>query len=125
MFPELSFTVSQREGTRAVVRVVGAMDYDTSAPLEAALLALVEGGAHHLVLDMADLGFCDSSGINTLIRVLSRAKQKRGSVALAATTSQVQDVLRIVGVDTVITGYPTVALALDSIPPDPPTEQNR
>ena len=116
MSPELSFSVRERNGARAVVQVSGAMDYDTSDPLEAALTALVRDGAHHLVLDMADVTFCDSSGINTLVRALARAKQEKGTLALAATPARLRAVLELTGVDTVITTYPTVALALDSIP---------
>ncbi|MHA6765603.1 STAS domain-containing protein [Streptacidiphilus sp. PAMC 29251] len=116
MSPELSFTVQQRAGAWAVVQVSGAMDYDTSPALEQALAALVQDGARHLVLDMAAVTFCDSCGINTLIRALGCAGQDNGSLALAATTPRVQGVLEIIGVDAVITMYPTVALALDSVP---------
>ncbi|MHA6763973.1 STAS domain-containing protein [Streptacidiphilus sp. PAMC 29251] len=115
MTPELSFTV-QRDGALAVVQVSGAMDYDTSPALERALADLVQDGAHHLVLDMAAVDFCDSSGINALIRALARAKQEQGSLALAAATHRVQGVLEMTGVDAVITTYPTVAVALGSQP---------
>ena len=116
MLPELSFSVQQREGARAVVRVSGAMDYDTSDPLEEALTALVGDGAHHLVLDMAAVTFCDSSGINTLVRAQAHAKQEKGTLALVGAPARLQAVLEMTGVDTVITTYPTVALALDDIP---------
>ncbi|MHA6757370.1 STAS domain-containing protein [Streptacidiphilus sp. PAMC 29251] len=115
MSPELSFTV-QRDGARAVVQVSGAMDYDTSPALEQALTDLLQDGARHLVLDVAALAFCDSSGINTLVRTLARARQEHGSLALVATTPRVQGVLEMTGVDAVITTYPTITLALDSLP---------
>ncbi|MHA6757241.1 STAS domain-containing protein [Streptacidiphilus sp. PAMC 29251] len=113
---ELSFTLLQRHGAQAVVQVSGAMDYDTSAPLEQSLAGLLGNGARHLVLDMGAVTFCDSSGINALLRVLARAKQDQGSLALAAVTTQVQHVLQTIGVDAVITLYPTITLALDSTP---------
>ncbi len=115
MTPELSFTV-RRDGARAVVQVSGAMDYDTSPALEQALAQLVQDGTRHLVLDMAAVAFCDSSGINALVRTLARASQEHGSLALAATTPRVQGVLEMTGVDAVIATHPTVALALASAP---------
>ena len=115
MTPELSFTV-QRDGARAVVQVSGAMDYDTSPALEEALTELIQVGTRHLVLDLAAVGFCDSSGINTLVRTLARASQEHGSLTLAATTPRVQSVLAMTGVDAVVATHPTVALALASLP---------
>jgi len=115
MSPELSFTV-QREDALAVVQVSGAMDYDTSPALEQALAGLLQAGARHLVLDMAAVTFCDSSGINALIRTLAHAGREQGSLALVATTPRVQGVLELTGVDAAITTYPTITLARESLP---------
>ncbi|MFC1408514.1 STAS domain-containing protein [Streptacidiphilus sp. N1-12] len=115
MTAELSLTV-QRDGARAVAQVSGAMDYDTTGLLEQALADLVQDGARHLVLDMAAVGFCDSSGINALIRTLARVREQQGSLVLAAVTPRVQGVLEMTGVDAVIPTHPSVAAALDAPP---------
>ena len=111
----LSFAVQQREGSRAVVQVSGTMDFDTCPPLEQALAQLVDTGTPHLVLDMSALSFCDSSGINTLLRALAHAKEKDGSLALAAAAPPVQHLLDLLGTDAVLTSYPSVAAALQSL----------
>ena len=110
----LTFALQQRDGTRAVVQVNGDMDLDTCPPLEQALVELVDTGTPHLVLDMSAVRFCDSSGINTLLRALAHAKEQHGSLALAATAPQGQHLLDLLGMGAVITSYPSVAAALES-----------
>jgi anti-sigma B factor antagonist len=113
---ELTFTLQQRDGARAVVLVAGAMDFDTSPPLRQSLAALIEDGAVHLVLDMAAVAFCDSSGLNILLQVLRQARTQGGSLSLAATGPRLDLVLRISGADSVIPRYPSTTLALDNLP---------
>jgi anti-sigma B factor antagonist len=114
MPPALTIAVQQADGPQAVVAVSGAMDYDSSGELHRVLLELLDQGHPHLVLEMSGVGFCDSSGLNMLLQVLRKAKESQGSLALVATTEAVQRVLEITAVDTVITQYATVDLALES-----------
>jgi anti-anti-sigma factor len=113
MSQELFVAVRQREGNYAVVQVSGDMDVDSCPPVEQALADLADSGTLHLVLDMSAVGFCDSSGINALLRALAHAKERHGSLSLAATAPQVQRVLDLLGMGAVITSYPSVAAALE------------
>jgi anti-sigma B factor antagonist len=114
---DLTVNVRQAQDAFAVIAVGGAIDYDSAGALHDQLVALVDEGRRHLVLDMSQVGFCDSSGLNTLIQVLRRARARQGSLALVAPTEPVQRVLRISEVDTVITHYPSVAEALRPLTP--------
>jgi anti-sigma B factor antagonist len=111
---DLIFRLLHRDGTRAVLQVSGPMDLDTCPSLEQALADLVDNGSPRLVLDLHEVDFCDSSGINSLLRALAHAKESSGSLALAATSPQVQHLLDLIGLGAVITSYPSVTAALRS-----------
>lgn len=113
----LTTRVQRRLGEQAVVAVGGPMDFESTPALTELLLGLVEQGHRHLVLEVSQVSFCDSSGLNALVRVLRQAKRSQGSLALVAPTDQVERLLAITSVDSVIAQYPTVALALEGSPP--------
>ncbi|MFJ2938419.1 STAS domain-containing protein [Streptomyces sp. NPDC087219] len=89
-----------------VVEVIGDLDFDTSAALRALLetLPLVRG--HRLVLDLARMEFCDSSGISALIAARNHAHAVGADIALAAVPAHALRVLRVVGLDQVFPLHP-------------------
>ncbi len=109
---DLTTTVLQAQDTHAVVAVSGAMDYDSTGALYDLLISLIDEGRQHLMLEMSQVGFCDSSGLNTLLQALRRARARQGSLVLVAPTATLQRVLEITEVDAVLPQYPDVAAAL-------------
>ncbi|SEC47617.1 stage II sporulation protein AA (anti-sigma F factor antagonist) [Streptomyces sp. 3213] len=95
-----------------VVALAGEIDHQTAAPLREAL-DLPDGVAPHVVLDLRQVTFMDSSGINILLAVHQTLAQANGWLRLAGTTPSVQRVIQLVGIDGVIDCYPTVQQALD------------
>ncbi|GGO97045.1 STAS domain-containing protein [Wenjunlia tyrosinilytica] len=116
--PEL--TLRTRRGPRScVVSVEGELDHDTAPQLRRALeeLPTAEGGL--LVLDLAGLEFCDSSGITALLAAHRRCTAAGAVLALACANSAVARVVHLTGLDQVFPLYTTVAEAqasLGSIP---------
>jgi anti-anti-sigma factor len=98
------------DGTR-VVTLVGEVDLDGSARLRDTLLSCPES-APGTVVDLSDVTFMDSSGINALIAA-HRAAQAGGTrLRLAAPQEAVLRVLQLVGVDTLIPCYTSLRAAL-------------
>ncbi|CAM5580767.1 hypothetical protein STENM327S_07338 [Streptomyces tendae] len=107
----LLITRTTTGGGVSLVSLAGEVDLDGSSQLREVLLASVES-APGTVVDFGEVGFLDSSGINVLISV-HRAAEARGVwFRLAAPRDPVERVLRLVGVDTLIPCYPSVAQAL-------------
>lgn len=73
--PNLDVHVEIRDARTAVLSVRGELDMETAGRLDEHLAAQVGGGRHHLVLDLSELGFMDSSGLNVLIRSVHRARE--------------------------------------------------
>ncbi|MFJ3876525.1 STAS domain-containing protein [Streptomyces sp. NPDC090077] len=110
------FTVEVRTVDGAVLLTLGGeLDHDTAAPLREALdTAVVRGG--RLLVDMAGLRFCDSTGLNTLLHARLAAQEAGGSLELAGLSGPVARMFRITGADGVFPVHADVARALG---PDP------
>jgi anti-anti-sigma factor len=92
--------------TGPVLEITGDLDYRTATELRAQLSALALQPGQRLVLDLAGMEFCDSSGITALIAARHHADAARADVALAAVPPPTLRVLRIVGLDQIFPVYP-------------------
>jgi anti-sigma B factor antagonist len=108
--PERQFTVREIDGL-PVVSAPEEIDIGNAAQLRSALL---RAAADHpvIVVDLSGTEFCDSSGLNVLVRALRRAQADGGEVRLVATTAPVLRILSVTGVGTVLPLFASVAEAL-------------
>src|SRR6266566_2064843 len=97
----------QHHDDRAVVHVGGEVDLDTCPQLRGALAELVDQGSYHLVVDLEQVSFLDSSGIGVLMGVQRRLREHGGSLRLAAPAARLRRVLELTGVTTVLPISPT------------------
>ncbi|MHA6761332.1 STAS domain-containing protein [Streptacidiphilus sp. PAMC 29251] len=93
----------QQQGPRAVLALAGELDLDGADVLTTTALDLIERGHRDLVLEMAQVSFCDSMGLNALLRVLRQAVGAGGSLVLVSPTDPVKRLLSMCGVDQIIT----------------------
>ncbi|MET8413376.1 STAS domain-containing protein [Streptomyces sp. NPDC005195] len=110
--PRLSVTRSTTAEGIAVLALRGEIDFTTGTEVQRALLGPDGEAAARTVVELSQVTFMDSSGINALIGAHHAATALRGWVRLAAPSPSILRVLRIVGLDTVITCYPTLQQAL-------------
>ncbi|MEU6238763.1 STAS domain-containing protein [Kitasatospora sp. NPDC047058] len=88
-------------------------DLDDYAALEVRRLldVLVDGGAVRMVVDLAAVGFVDSTGLNVLLGAARRVRAGHGVLRLAGAVPRVRDVLELSGVAAVLPLYPDVVAA--------------
>ncbi|MEU6106508.1 STAS domain-containing protein [Streptomyces flaveolus] len=89
-----------------VLKISGDLDYETAGRLRDMLPGLALRPGQRVVLDLADLTFCDSSGITALIVVRNHTQAAQADVALAAVPDHTLRVLRIVGLDQIFALLP-------------------
>ncbi|MFE8978727.1 STAS domain-containing protein [Streptomyces cyaneofuscatus] len=83
-------------------------------------LALIEQGHRHLILDLAAVTFCDSSGFNALVGIFRCAQAAEGTLVLAAVPDRLARLLDLTGLNALLPARPTAAHALVAHPhPDP------
>ncbi|MFE3761739.1 STAS domain-containing protein [Streptomyces sp. NPDC059104] len=94
-----------------VLTLTGELDHDTAAPLREALEAAVAPGGR-MVVDMARLDFCDSTGLNALLHARLSVQEAGGRLELAGLSGPVARMFRITGADGVFPVHADVARAL-------------
>ncbi|WP_239163529.1 STAS domain-containing protein [Paractinoplanes rishiriensis] len=99
-----------------VVEVRGDLDMATTPHLREELQLLVDAGDRQVVVDMAGVGFMDSSGLGTLVVIFKALREVGGRLCLAAVQPAVHSVLRITSVDRVVAVYDSVQAAEADVP---------
>ena len=94
--PELVLS-TDRTGDRAVVTVQGELDAYTAPGLEDHIGGLLGEHVSELVLDLAQTGFLDSSGLRALLTVHRRLEASDGRLELREPSEPVLRLLEITG----------------------------
>ncbi|MFG2307227.1 STAS domain-containing protein [Streptomyces sp. NPDC048566] len=95
-----------------LVAVAGELDVETAPALRNRLADLVREGHRHLLLDLSEVPFMDSSGINALLMAHDEAGRAGGGICLVSPAPVVRRVLDLTGVSLTIASLDGVEAAL-------------
>src|SRR5215217_626521 len=109
--PEAFSVRIERRGEAAVVVPTGELDLATAPALEASLSRAFDGDARHVVLDLRELEFIDSSGLRTLLTARRRSDDSNAQFSLVAGHRGLERTLEIAGVHKVFDWTPAEELA--------------
>lgn len=84
------------------------MDQQQADRLMATLDTELSGGHKTVVLDMGELQYMNSTGLNILINVLTRTRNAGGDTLIAAVSNSVRQLFVVTKLDTVFTITTTV-----------------
>jgi anti-sigma B factor antagonist len=101
---------------RTVVDISGEIDVYTAPTLREHLSELVADGKYHLVLDLEQVAFLDSTGLGVLVGGLKRVRAHQGSLELVCTQERILKVFRITGLTKVFPIHGSVPDALGAQP---------
>ena len=104
---ELSLS-TRTQGDHTVLEVGGEIDVYTAPQLRERLIELVEGGGRHIVVDMEQVEFLDSTGLGVLVGGLKRARAQDGSLGLVCAQERILKIFRITGLEKVFGIYGSV-----------------
>jgi anti-sigma B factor antagonist len=96
----------------AVITLPVEIDISNADQVRDELLSLLNRGPAVLLVDMAGTTFCDSAGVNALVRAHKRATANGAELRLVVAAPGVLRVLAITGVDHLMPVYPSVAASL-------------
>ena len=82
----------------AVVRLHGALDMEAAPAIEAELVALASREPGGIVVDLGDLEFIDSTGLQCLLRASEQAGENGGELRFRGVRGQVDEVMKLTGV---------------------------
>ncbi|MET9515866.1 STAS domain-containing protein [Streptomyces sp. NPDC002994] len=107
-------TVQQFDGAVALLTVTGEIDFSTAPDLRDRALEVSRQGSRHLILDLAPVGFCGSSGLNALIGILRCTKETGGSLVLAAVPDRLIRLLDLTGVSQLMPAHADAAVVMSA-----------
>jgi anti-anti-sigma factor len=92
----LTISVSH-EGDEALLVLKGELDPHTAPRLRDQIDQVAGDGASRIVLDLADLGFIDSSGLRVIISAHKQAAERGGRLVLRSPSPTARRLLDITG----------------------------
>jgi anti-sigma B factor antagonist len=103
---ELSIVLkTENAGDTLVFRLRGSLDLATAPTVRAALTDATEDGSHHIIVDLTQLEFLDSTGLGVLIGAHRRAAERSGSLRLIVHDGPISRLLQITGLIAVFAVY--------------------
>mgnify|MGYP005824166069 CR=1 FL=1 len=103
---------TRTEGDRTIVEVGGEIDVYTAPKLREQLVDLVADGHYHLIVDMHNVEFLDSTGLGVLVGGLKRVRSHDGSLHLVCSQERILKIFRITGLTKVFPIHATVEEAV-------------
>ena len=101
--PQQSLNLDVRRGDAGVVLfVAGELDAHSSPQLRTTLLELVAGDDHEVVVDLAGVSFCDSTGLGVLVGAHRRMAASDRTLAVQSPRPSVRHLLEVSGLDRVL-----------------------
>ena len=92
----MEFAVEHRvEKEVTVVKISGEVDVFTSPRLREELLRIIDDGAVHLVVDLGEVTFLDSTGLGVLVGIYHRLRARDGTMAFVGVNDRVRRVFHV------------------------------
>jgi anti-sigma B factor antagonist len=107
--------LERQEGDVTVLDMSGRITIgEGSVALRSAVRRLLEEGKKHILLNLAGVGYIDSSGIGELVSSYTAINKEGGQLKLLSLTQKLQDLLTITKLLTVFDAYDTEPEALSN-----------
>lgn len=100
-------------GGRPVVEVTGEVDLASSPALRQAIASQIESGHTELILDLGEVTFMDSSGLNVLAGAARRLGPK--GVLIAGCRPNIRRLFELSGLGAVFRMYESVEAAMNDV----------
>jgi anti-sigma B factor antagonist len=89
----------ENDDGEVIVCPSGELDSGTAAELRDCLIRLYQDGHRHVVIDLGDLDFIDSTGIGVMIAAAKRLQADGGDLIVRSPRMPVLRVLQLTGLD--------------------------
>ena len=108
--------VTTREDGRVTVLTVDGdlVIGEAEAAFKRTIIRLLEEGHVHLLVDLASVGFLDSSGLGALVRALTNTQKEGGTTKLLSAGPQVKKLLAMTNLDSVFEMHDNLETAVSS-----------
>ena len=95
-----------------MISLTGEVDLYTAPEFKTQLLAVIERGTTHVIVDFSETTFIDSTTLGVLVSGAKRLRTTGGDLTLVSSARSITKIFEITGLDRVFTIYPTRAEAI-------------
>ena len=96
----------------AVLQITGEVDVYTAPQLREQVVQLVNSGVRHIIADLRDVDFLDSTGLGALVGSLKRLRTHDGSFKVVTSGGRTLRIFQITGLTRAFALYPSVLDAM-------------
>ena len=100
----------------ALIVTVGEIDAATAGDLASAVTGALAAGSARVVVDLAQVGFIDSTGLGVLVKSHRAAVAAGATFAVVNPTPQTRKLIRVLGLDQLLTVFESHAEACTLLP---------
>jgi anti-sigma B factor antagonist len=104
--------------TAYVLEVDGELDLYTAPRLSSQLGELIARGATHLIVDLTETTFIDSTALHVLLDARKRVRAEGGEVVVVCPSPHVRRVFEVTGVDGLLRLCSSMEIALERLSPE-------
>jgi anti-sigma B factor antagonist len=98
---------------RAVLQISGEVDVYTAPQVRDRVIRLLADGVRHVIADLREVSFLDSTGLGALVGSLKRMREQDGSLELVVPDGKITTIFRVTGLDRVFALHPSFPDAID------------
>ncbi|GAA3423784.1 STAS domain-containing protein [Streptosporangium sandarakinum] len=96
----------------SLLAVSGELDYTNAERFRHDLLGSIGSDRQHLVIDLAGLSFCDSTGIRVFLAIRKLVQDRGGNLAIADPHPRIRRIFHLTGLTNAFAVHPTVEEAV-------------
>lgn len=113
----MNFHISDEEidARTHLIELGGEIDLYTAPEFKERMVELIEAGKTHIVVDLSQATFIDSTTLGVLVGGVKRLRPSGGALALVCTDQNITKIFEITGLDRVFAIHPSREAALGSL----------
>jgi anti-sigma B factor antagonist len=96
----------------AVLQIAGEVDVYSAPQLRERVIQLLADGIPHIIADLREVDFLDSTGLGALVGSLKRLREQDGSLKLVTGAGRIPQLFRLTGLVRVFTLHQSVLEAI-------------
>ncbi|HTA28242.1 MAG TPA: STAS domain-containing protein [Bacteroidia bacterium] len=110
-----SYTTSQQKGITIFKLDGEIIDKNQTIAMMEEISKLISSGKKNVVLELSGVRYMNSSGLNVLVNILTKARTAGGDVSVCNLSSKVNQLLVVTKLDTIFHILPSVDAAVEKL----------
>jgi len=99
----------------SIIDIEGEIDVYTAPQLKQQMLDLLDKGATHIVVNLSEVEYLDSTALGVLIGGLKRLRERNGALDIICPNPRIRRIFEITGLDKIFDIYSTEEEAIKAL----------